>query len=331
MNQYSFPVLDEGDMVAFLADINFPFQPQWRKPTTPMVSEIYANLVEIVIGIDKERLSHPQFDLMEKNRIHQDVYSRGIPEMGMLMMIFQLMDACCVFNFSLRDITHPTWGRLRTIISGVINFVRFQHEFFNTVDNAVELTCELQDKRAQLQDSVNKLTQQYQQHVGSPEVQLLKQLQLQQKALEEELMMKRQQREVLENDFRTQSSKLKAINDKINSLDETIKNLKYEVNLLQSRDMTGLLHDVENLKAKVEVHEQNVNIQERDLVIIRMKQDVCLFVCFFSVCPLVSFCLLPFVIQSFTICSSSYLLYYIISHIYNICIQLLLLSSFLSP
>jgi hypothetical protein len=273
MNQYSFPVLEDQDMMVFLNDIGFPFQPVWKKPTTPIVMDIYTNLVDIVIGVEKERIGLPDMGILQQNSMHPDVFQRGLPEFGMLLMIFQLMDACCVFNFSIKDITNPTWGRLRTIISGVINYVRFQHEFFHVFDQNVEKTAEMEKNYAKACENVAYLTQQYEQHVGSPEVLLLKQLQQQEEILEEELQNKRKKREELEESFRSHSSRLKLLSDRVGSLDETLKGLKYELDLLKAKDVTGLLHDVENLRAKVDVQESNLIQNEQDLQILREKQD----------------------------------------------------------
>ena len=53
-----------------------------------MVQYIYPALVEIVIGIDSERLSHPEQFAMDKHDINKDVYARGLPELGMLLMMY---------------------------------------------------------------------------------------------------------------------------------------------------------------------------------------------------------------------------------------------------
>lgn len=275
LSQYSFPILDESDMAAFLHDIQFPFRPEWKKPTPQIVSQIYPSLVDIVVGIDKERIAQPEPSQMELHSIHQDVYSTALPEFGMLMMIFETMEACCIHNFSLKDFSHPTWPRLKAILSGVINFLRFTHEFFLIFDSAKDQTAEMEQTAAKFAQVNQHLIQQYNEYIDSPQVKLLKQLQQQEKELQEILFHKKQTKMRLETQCKNLIADLKLTNDHVNSLSDTMNNLKYELDLLKKKDITGLLHGVENLKAKVDVQQNTINTQNNDLVILRSKQDVC--------------------------------------------------------
>lgn len=75
-------------MIDFLRDIHYPFNPEWKKPTAAMVQYIYPALVDIVVGVDSERLARPEPFAMEKHEINNDVYARGLPELGMLIMMY---------------------------------------------------------------------------------------------------------------------------------------------------------------------------------------------------------------------------------------------------
>eukprot|EP00461_Guttulinopsis_vulgaris_P005604 UN05617 len=58
--QYSFPMVSDEDIAAFLRDVNYPFRPEWKRPTQQMANEIFAALVDITMGVTSERLSRPE-------------------------------------------------------------------------------------------------------------------------------------------------------------------------------------------------------------------------------------------------------------------------------
>ncbi|KAL6041854.1 kinetochore-associated Ndc80 complex subunit nuf2 [Balamuthia mandrillaris] len=128
MEQWSFPALPPKDIVACLHDLELHVsEADLQKPTQALMRTIYMRLMEIVMYTSREELEQPNLVAMDPME-HPSLHTESIPVLTFLRKMQELMQVAQVHNFSLRDITRPTYNRTLYLLSAIINVVKFRED-----------------------------------------------------------------------------------------------------------------------------------------------------------------------------------------------------------
>ncbi len=127
---YSFPELKSSEILQCMEDLRIPLSEQELcKPSPAIVQRILEAFADIFMGIPKDQFSsvQPSFGVMEMLE-YPDLHLDSISLITFYRTILRLMIEVGIDDFSLKDLIRPDGGRLRLILSAVINFAKFREE-----------------------------------------------------------------------------------------------------------------------------------------------------------------------------------------------------------
>eukprot|EP00879_Flechtneria_rotunda_P009721 GHRR01010170.1.p2 GENE.GHRR01010170.1~~GHRR01010170.1.p2 ORF type:complete len:464 (+),score=213.62 GHRR01010170.1:562-1953(+) len=128
MAQYSFPILENDELLPCMEEMEIPIiAAQLAKPTYDVVGPLFESVLLSLTGITREEFNTPKFgaaDAFEFVELHDD----SVIALHFFRNLQQLMSACGVKDFGIKDIHKPESGRLRRHLSALINFAKFREE-----------------------------------------------------------------------------------------------------------------------------------------------------------------------------------------------------------
>ena len=147
-----FPLLKTPEIVKCLNELGIPArQEELQEPENHQEGcrKILECLAEICTGISKDELNQPSYAGLHAVG-HPELHEESIPKFNNFRACCKMMEICEVKDFSVKDIMFPTATRLRTQLSGIINFAKFREE-------RLQLLSELSTKREGLVEQLGQL------------------------------------------------------------------------------------------------------------------------------------------------------------------------------
>lgn len=118
---------------------------QLNDPKEEELAPVWSKLLELLKGVSRDELKQMEFRGMEILP-YPELHEESIVEMGMLKELLDLCQKTGVFDVTLSDIVTPEKGRLRRILSALINFAKFREdklEVFSTHTSQSQALLEL--------------------------------------------------------------------------------------------------------------------------------------------------------------------------------------------
>ncbi|GBF91237.1 hypothetical protein Rsub_03557 [Raphidocelis subcapitata] len=128
MSQYSFPVLENEELLPCLEEMEIPINAaQLAKPTYEVVGPIFENILVNLTGITREDLNQPVFAAIDAFE-YPELHDESIAARSFFAQLSRLMAVCGVKDFGMKDVHKPDPARLRRHLSAIINFAKFREE-----------------------------------------------------------------------------------------------------------------------------------------------------------------------------------------------------------
>lgn len=106
MSTYSFPVLQNHEIIMSLSDMNLTITEEGlNKPTYELCRPLYESLVQLMVGVTREEMQQPVFSAIDAIEF-PELHDESIPAMAFIRNLFKLMRACGVQDFNLRVRKH---------------------------------------------------------------------------------------------------------------------------------------------------------------------------------------------------------------------------------
>ncbi|KAJ1962598.1 kinetochore-associated Ndc80 complex subunit nuf2, partial [Dimargaris xerosporica] len=160
---YIFPTLKPSEILQCMNDLQIPFtEEDLAKPTALRMQMAYEAFIDIFMGITAEQFENSEAQLANLVE-HPNIYTNSAQLIIFSRHIGRLMREVGIDDFSLRDILKPEPGRVRKIISAVINFAKFREEqmviydkYVNQADELAQELEQLQNEQQELQDQISQ-------------------------------------------------------------------------------------------------------------------------------------------------------------------------------
>ncbi|GAA6002033.1 hypothetical protein JCM10207_003047 [Rhodosporidiobolus poonsookiae] len=161
---YTFPVLDDQELRADLADTGCPFLPDdLTHPTPARVKAVYEWWLNRMLGLNAEdirRAADAQLDRLD----HPDIYREAMYTGVFLFALNQLLSRCAVHDFTVKDLNAPTPARFKAVLSGIVNFFFFEQEqgdrILRPLEDEIEQLAQEEDQlvttNAELRERLDK-------------------------------------------------------------------------------------------------------------------------------------------------------------------------------
>lgn len=152
MAQYSFPVLENDELLPCLEEMELPLSAaDLGKPTFEIVRPLFENVLTTLTGVTREELMQPVFTAIDAFEF-PELHDESIPCLNFFRQMHRLLLNTGVKDFNLRDIYKPESLRLRRQLSAVVNFAKFREEkLVAYADMQAKLEAML-DERKHLED-----------------------------------------------------------------------------------------------------------------------------------------------------------------------------------
>ena len=149
MAQYSFPVLENDELLPCLEEMELPLSAlDLAKPTYEIVRPLYENMLTTLTGITREELMQPVFTAIDAFEF-PELHDESIPCLHFYRQLHRLMAVTGVRDFSMRDVYKPEALRLRRHLSAVVNFAKFREEKLAAyADSQGVMDAALEERRA---------------------------------------------------------------------------------------------------------------------------------------------------------------------------------------
>ncbi|CAD6564978.1 MAG: kinetochore-associated Ndc80 complex subunit nuf2 [Tremellales sp. Tagirdzhanova-0007] len=123
-----FPMMTTNEILDCLLALGITVQQEdVTKPSAQSAQMIYAALLDALMGAPMELLEQPKAALMGMME-YKELYGDALHFTMFLHHCRELSVLCGITNFSISDLTRPEGARLRTILSGIMNFAKFRDE-----------------------------------------------------------------------------------------------------------------------------------------------------------------------------------------------------------
>ncbi|KAJ3216175.1 kinetochore-associated Ndc80 complex subunit nuf2 [Dinochytrium kinnereticum] len=164
MASFSFPNLKPSEILTCMSDLQIPMSMEdLEKPSTQRILTVFEQFTDILMGVSRDQFAQPNFaamEILEYPDLHQD----SIILMGFYRQLARLIIEVGVTDFSVRDIIKPEPGRIRRILSAIINFAKFREERLSVFEDCTRRSTDyidqrqlLLEKNQDLADKVNSL------------------------------------------------------------------------------------------------------------------------------------------------------------------------------
>ncbi|KAJ3195182.1 kinetochore-associated Ndc80 complex subunit nuf2 [Irineochytrium annulatum] len=172
---YSFPSLKPAEILTCLADLQIPMSHEdLEKPSTNRMLAVFEQFTDILMGVSRDQFSQPNFAAMEileypgagliavdsvgSNLVMPpDLHQESITILSFFRQLARLIVEVGVSDFSIRDIIKPEAGRIRRILSAVINFAKFREERLSVFEECTKKSSEYIEERKFLTDKIQDI------------------------------------------------------------------------------------------------------------------------------------------------------------------------------
>lgn len=246
-----------------MADLQIPLTLEdLEKPTPHRMIGVFESFTDILMGVSRDQFAQPNFAAMEILE-HPDLHQESITLMSFYRQLSKLVMEVGVVDFSIRDLIKPEPGRMRRILSGIINFAKFREERLAVFEDCTAKSAEYVEKKHILEDKNRELAE------------IVNTLRLQRAEEEPENLKLREQNQQLTAELRelkrTQTSMTSVIDglkktkaeksDKLTNIQFLLMNCKQDCTRLRSR----IVQSPEKLQQAISDMTQSVQSEKTSL------------------------------------------------------------------
>ncbi|KIY97422.1 Kinetochore protein nuf2, partial [Monoraphidium neglectum] len=224
MSSYSFPVLENDELLPCLEEMEIPITAaQLAKPTHEVVAPIFENILVNLTGITREELNQPVFAAIDAFE-YPELHDESIAARSFFSQLSKLLVVCGVKDFGMKDLHKPDALRLRRHLSAVINFAKFREEKLIAyaelqarLESLMEQRRGLQEEQAARESELRRMREE-----RAGEEADASQIQAEADAL-------RGENQQLNRQFAAASSEVKALKSQVAQLSEAVQAEKFEL------------------------------------------------------------------------------------------------------
>ncbi|KAI9144568.1 Nuf2 family-domain-containing protein [Paraphysoderma sedebokerense] len=261
---YSFPQLKPAEIIQCMNDLSIPVtEEDLNKPTPARIQVIYETFLEAFMGITREHLEQPNFQVMEVVEF-PDIHMESVVLFNFAKHVLKLMTEVGIDDFSLRDVLKPEPPRVRRILSAVINFAKFREEQMAIYDQYTQKSEEIVEQRQLLDQKHAEMTEQLsnlQAQRASEEPAIKEATELNER-LSNELQAKGKLQSDLVNEVEELKQQRNDLMDQMTNTQFLLNNCKQECSKLKSR----LVYSPEQLKQVIAEQNQNIHTEKSNIV-----------------------------------------------------------------
>jgi kinetochore protein Nuf2 len=157
---FSFPLLKLSEISSCLTELGMPLTlAQLSDPKEDELKPVFEKLLELLKGVSREELKQLDFRGMEILP-YPELHEESICEMGSLKELLDLCQKTGVFDITLADVIAPEKGRVRRILSALINFAKFREDKLEHFSQFTAQAQVLLDLRVQEETNSEELEKQ---------------------------------------------------------------------------------------------------------------------------------------------------------------------------
>ncbi|RKP04575.1 Nuf2 family-domain-containing protein [Thamnocephalis sphaerospora] len=124
---FIFPTLKNQEIVECMEDMQIPFTSEdLQRPTQSRMQTVYEQFCDVLMGVTREEIEAVDGSALDLE--YADIYQDSLVLMSFYRQLLRIMLVVGVEDFSFRDLVKPEPGRVRRIMSAIINFVKFREE-----------------------------------------------------------------------------------------------------------------------------------------------------------------------------------------------------------
>ncbi|CAI5725010.1 unnamed protein product [Peronospora effusa] len=261
---YSFPLLKPREIFACLREMRVHVSEEdIRACDAGAVRTVLEAFIETTMGVTREDMAQIAFPGLSTLSF-PEIHAESIPELVFYRKAQQLLAACGVDDFGLRDVLHPTPKRVRRQLSALINFAKFREERLAAFSDITGHTDEMLEKTKALREENAVLKRELDQLLEEQKAEEPARLQLQMEVtdLQKEINFLNRQQAVMHHEKDEKRDKRKEMEDLVASArfnkieaETEIERLKAQIVTSPDRvkgELASIAETVE--KAKDDVH-----------------------------------------------------------------------------
>jgi len=246
---FSFPLLKTSDIVSCSSELGIPLTAaHLADPSEEVVRAVLERLLELLKGSNREEMKQIDFAAMEMMP-YPELHDEGLVEFGLLKHELDLCLKTGVYDITLGDLVQPEKGRLRRILSALINFAKFREDKLEHFTQHTQETQRLIEVKATLEMASDDMEIKRNQ-MAAAHVEIAPQLVAVQTEVEE-------LKATVNNLVSTQSSlreEIKTVKQSSSHVAEKISERVREIESLETENTrlkSQIVHEPEKLKAKL--------------------------------------------------------------------------------
>ncbi|RXK41686.1 hypothetical protein M231_00921 [Tremella mesenterica] len=156
-NLPGFPMMTTGEIMDCLAALGINVaQEDITKPTWNSAQMIYSSLLDALMGVPPDALDQPKAALLGMME-YKELYADALQFTMLFRHCRALASLCGISNFNMSDLTRPDAQRLRTALSGIMNFAKFRDERSQFHLALVAKVAKQSDKAQQLRKKLEQI------------------------------------------------------------------------------------------------------------------------------------------------------------------------------
>ncbi|KAI9596292.1 Nuf2 family-domain-containing protein [Syncephalis fuscata] len=263
---YIFPTLKTQEILTCLHELQIPFsEDDLQRPSHMRMMSVYESICYVFMGVSREDIV--SIDKFTSNMSYPDLYQNALVSMSFYRYLSRFMQAIGIDDFGFKDLAKPEPGRVRRIMSAVINFAKFREERMDVLDQFTIKSEELLDQHALLQQQNEQLKE----HLKSIKIQQERELAQVQKLEEEKSGIQSELREMnkqqtrLNAEIEEQKQEKGQLSDKMTSAQFELIEVKQEIGRLQARIVPSpekLQELIDKLNADLVNTRQKISVEE---------------------------------------------------------------------
>ncbi|KAJ0410990.1 hypothetical protein ATCC90586_007144 [Pythium insidiosum] len=275
---YSFPLLKPAELIACIREMQIPVsEDELRNCDVAAIRKVLEVFIETTMGVSREEMNQPQFaglSVLSYPELHED----SIPELTFFRQASKLMQACGIYDFSMKDVLTPNPKRVRRQLSALINFAKFRDERVAAFAELTKETDVLLKQKATLQDENEALQRQLQELLSeqAAEEPAIRQITDENAALEGEINVLNKRQAVMRHENNELKTKYQELKDEMSSLQFNVLEADRQISELQGKIVNSpdrVKAEISSIALSLEDAKEEMNAMERRLRELQMYSD----------------------------------------------------------
>ncbi|GES92622.1 kinetochore protein Nuf2 [Rhizophagus clarus] len=269
---WMFPTLTDSEIVYFFDTLKVGISltdHDLKRPMSDRICDLYAKVLEETTGgifeqFDVLALQSMQEILQEIYSLdYQDIYTVQMNAMSFYIKMRKFMQVVGISDFNYGDIIRPEPQRLRMILSGIINYMKFREDQIKILVKMDEDVESLEAKNEELENSYHNLNAR------------LNALKLQRKEQEPEVKRYKQDNENLMSKMRELKKKQTGLLSEIDNLKASRVEWTDKINNSQFLHVTAK-QNLESLKSRIVLHPEKLKqtVEEMNNNLSKEREDL---------------------------------------------------------